>query len=155
MNTIFRDNQDTASAGSAIQTAVRSLHGTSKKGFSLIELLTVISVISVISSFAVPQISSLKSAAGTAVQQRNAQNIVSVFRAGKDAALIKWVNTSRNACVADVLAGRAAPSNSIFAGQMFRVPNIKGPDLTAVYRFIGIDSNKNLFFDKSGGQPAS
>jgi len=124
-------------------------------GFSLIELLTAVVVIGVISSIAVPKIAYLNGIATKAVQQQNAQNIVTMFEAGKDGGLVDWVTTDRNACIADVIAGKAAPPSSIFAGKVFRVPNITGANLKGVYKYIGMDANKNLFFDKSGSQPAN
>lgn len=125
----------------------------SRRGFSLIEMLTLITVIGVISAIAIPRISYMKMAAIKATELQNAENIVSMFTAGRDGGSIEWVTTSRNACVADVVAGRAAPASSIFAGKVFRVPNVKDSSLTGVYKYIGLDARKSLFFDKSGGQP--
>jgi type IV pilus assembly protein PilA len=115
--------------------------------------MLVISIIGMITPLALPQIGAMSSAASTAAQERNAQNIVSVFRAGKEAGSIEWNTSSRNAAVADVIAGRKAPSTSIFAGNEFSVPNIKGDSLTGLYKYIGLDARKNLFFDRTGSQP--
>lgn len=123
-----------------------------QRGFGLVEALMLVTLISVISSFAIPKITYYKAAAKTVTQQQNAENIVSIFTAGQDGGSVQWVTTSRNACIADVVAGKAAPASSIFAGKVFRVPNIKGADLRGVYRYIGMDAKKNLFFDKNGGQ---
>ncbi len=122
-------------------------------GFSLVELLTVISVIGIIAGIALPSMGNVNTAASKAVNQRNAQNIVSVFQSGVSAATA-WVATSRNAAVADVVAGRA-PASGAFSGQTFKVPNLTGTDLTGAYPYVGLDASNNLFYDKAGGQSAS
>ena len=122
-------------------------------GFSLVELLTVISVIGIMSALAIPSIGNVNTAATKAVNQRNAQSIVSVFQSGTSAATA-WVVTSRNAAVADVVAGRS-PTTGAFTSQTFKVPNITGTDLTGTYIYIGLDASNNLFYDKAGGQSAT
>lgn len=130
---------------------------TSKKqrqhGFSLVELLTVISVIGIIAGIALPSMGNVNTAATKATNQRNAQNVVSIFQSGASAG-VAWVVTSRNAAIADVVAGRA-PTSGAFSGQSFKVPNLTGTDLTGTYVYIGLDASNNLFYDKSGGQSSS
>ena len=130
-----------------------SLTKQRQHGFSLVELLTVISVIGIIAGIALPSMGNVNSAATKATNQRNAQNIVSVFQSGVSAGNA-WVVTSRNAAIADVVAGRA-PASGAFSGQTFKVPNLTGSDLTGTYVYIGIDASNNLFYDKAGGQSAT
>ena len=136
---------------------MKFIHSSTRRsffsGFSLIELLTVISVIGVMTSIVAPSFGSINGAAQTAVQQDNAQNIVSMFKAG-DAAQVAWTTTSRDAAVADVIAGRPAPAKSVFAGKTFNVPHLSAQDIQAAYRYIGLDSQHQLFFDKNGSQAA-
>lgn len=122
-------------------------------GFSLVELLTVISVIGIIAGIAIPSMGNVNTAASKATNQRNAQNIVSIFQSGISAGT-PWVVTSRNAAISDVVAGRA-PTTGAFSGQTFKVPSLTGTDLTGTYIYIGIDASNNLYYDKAGGQSAT
>ncbi len=124
-----------------------------QQGFSLIELLTVISVIGIIAGIAIPSMGNVNTAASKAANQRNAQNVVSTFQSGASAG-VAWVVTSRNAAVADVVAGRA-PASGAFTTTTFKVPNLTGTDLTGTYIYVGLDASNNLFYDKAGGQSAT
>jgi prepilin-type N-terminal cleavage/methylation domain-containing protein len=125
----------------------------SHAGFSLIELLVVIAVIGIIAAIAIPNIGNINSSAQTVTNQRNAQSIVSLYEAGS-AAGVAWTGGNRNQKVAAVVAGDT-PQNGIFAGKSFRVPNLSPQDQAGAYRYIGYDSNGDLFYDKAGGQPAN
>src|SRR5262249_3283599 len=132
---------------------LRSAKKSLLAGFSLIELMAVIAVIGAMTPLAVPAFGSMTGAAQTAAAQDNAQNIVSMFKAG-DAAQVTWTTTSRDAAVADVVAGRSASARSVFSGKTFSVPNLSAADLQAAYPFIGLDAHHQLFFDSTGIQPA-
>ncbi len=122
-------------------------------GFSLVELLTVISVIGIIAGIALPSMGNVNTAATKATSQRNAQSVVSIFQSGISAG-VAWVVTSRNAAIADVVAGRA-PASGAFSGQTFKLPSLAGSDLTGTYIYVGLDASSNLFYDKAGGQSAT
>lgn len=137
---------------SPMRTQLTSAHPASR-GFSLVEMLTVISVIGIIASIAIPNIGSISDSAKTATRQRNGQCIVSMFSAGQAAGVI-WTGSTRNALVSSVITGQS-PTDGAFSGKIFRVPNITGAELTATYPYVGRDSDGNLFYDRTGGQPAS
>ena len=122
-------------------------------GFTLVEILTMISIIFVIAAFAIPRIGSFNDSASKATAEHNAQNIVSMYTAGKDGGQIKWDHSSREACVQDVVDGRTATAASMFPGMPFRVPGLSGPKLASVFKYIGMDAKGDLFFDKEGRQP--
>ncbi len=126
---------------------------SSPKGFSLVEMLTVISVIGIIASIAIPNIGSISTSAKTAVAQRNAQSIVSMFAAGQ-AAGVTWAGATRNALVASTISGQS-PTDGPFVGKTFRVPNISSTDLAVSYKYVGRDSDGNLFYDRSGSQSST
>jgi type II secretory pathway pseudopilin PulG len=125
-----------------------------RMGFTLIRLMTFLTISGVIAAIVLPRLAFLNISDTNLAQQQHAENIVAVFTAGRDAGSIQWVTTNRNACVADVVGGRVSPASSIFAGKVFGVSNFEGFDLAGVYRYIGMDARKNLFFDKSGSQPS-
>jgi len=135
-----------------MRTQLSSAH-PAIRGFSLVEMLTVISVIGIIASIAIPNIGSISDSARTATRQRNGQSIVSMFAAGQ-AAGVAWAGATRNALVGSVISGQA-PTDGAFTGKTFRVPNITGAELTATYPYVGKDSDGNLFYDRTGGQPSS
>lgn len=100
------------------------------QGFSLIEMLVVIAVIGVIAAIAIPSISGINDAAAKGKDQRNAQNVVSVFQAGQ-AAGVTWNTTSAEAAFDDVVAGKKG--TGAFDGKLFQVPGLgdaeKKPEL--------------------------
>jgi type II secretory pathway pseudopilin PulG len=121
-------------------------------GYTLVEVLTMITIISLLTAFALPRIGSLNGSASEASNQNNAQNIISMYTAGRDGGFVKWNKTSRNACIAEVIAGKPADPASMFKGVVFRVSNIRGSALTGIYQYIGIDAKGDLFYDKTGSQ---
>lgn len=117
-------------------------------GFSLIELLTVISVIGIIAGIAIPSMGNVNTAATLAVNQRNAQNIVSTYQSGVSAG-VTWTTTNKLAAIADVVAGRA-PASGAFTTQTFKVPNVSVADYTAAAPYM-IITGTDLTYDKAGG----
>ncbi len=130
-----------------------SLKNTLSKGFSLVEMLVVIAVIGVIAAIAIPNIGSINSSAKEAKNQRNAQSIVSIYAAASAAGA-----TVPGATVAAMVgeltdADGVSPTDGAFNGKQFKVPNVAAEDLTsAAYKYIGRDTQGNLFYDKSGSQ---
>ena len=130
-----------------------SLKNTLTKGFSLVEMLVVIAVIGVIAAIAIPNIGSINQSAKDARNQRNAQSLVSMYQSGA-AAGVTWTGATRNAKVDSVITGQSS-SDGAFSGKIFKVPNLSGTDKTDTYKYIGIDANGDLFYDKGGSQSAS
>jgi type IV pilus assembly protein PilA len=128
-----------------------SLKNSISKGFSLVEMLVVIAVIGVIAAIAIPNIGSINQSAKDARNQRNAQSVVSMYQSCAAAGVV-WDGSTRNAKVDAVITGQA-PTDGAFAGKSFKVPNLSNKDET--YKYIGIDPNGDLFYDKAGGQPSS
>jgi len=119
-------------------------------GWTLVELLAVVAAIGVFASLTLPAMGSLNSTAVKTTNQRNAQGIVSLYDAGS-AAGVNWAGTTRNAKVASVVAG-GVPKTGVFAGKPFTMPHLSADDQAAAYRYIGMDQNGDLFYDKCGKQ---
>ena len=83
--------------------------------------------------------------------QWNAQSIVSVFNSAASAG-VNWRGKSRDNLVEEVLAGMT-PATGPFAGKTFRVPNFSLEEAFLCAPFIGLDDEKGLIYDQSGGQP--
>jgi prepilin-type N-terminal cleavage/methylation domain-containing protein len=126
-----------------------SLKNSISKGFSLVEMLVVIAVIGVIAAIAIPNIGSINQSAKDARNQRNAQSIVSMYQSGSAAGVAWDGGSSVTAKVNAVIAG-AEPSDGAFAGKIFKVPYISNTDRDEACRYIGIDENDDLYYNKSG-----
>lgn len=119
------------------------------QGFSLIEMLVVIAVIGVIAAIAIPSISGINDAAAKSKDQRNAQNIVSVYQAGV-AAGIDWKATSEADLVTKVVTGQKVTGGA-FDGKFFQVPGVTGTDATSAANYIKYDSDNKVFsYNKDG-----
>ncbi|WP_038162785.1 prepilin-type N-terminal cleavage/methylation domain-containing protein [Verrucomicrobium sp. BvORR106] len=115
------------------------------QGFSLIEMLVVIAVIGVIAAIAIPSISGISDAATKTKDQRNAQNIVSVFQAGV-AAGATWDISAPDKTVADVVKGKTG--TGAFATKSFSVPGLSATEQTNALKYIDTDANKALVYNK-------
>lgn len=119
------------------------------QGFSLIEMLVVIAVIGVIAAIAIPSISGINDAAAKSKDQRNAQNIVSVYQAGV-AAGIDWKASTEAELVTNVVKGEKV-SGGAFDGKFFQVPGVTGADATSAANYIKYDSGNKVFsYNKDG-----
>jgi len=117
-------------------------------------MLVVVAVIGLIAALAIPSIGGLNNSAKKAVDQRNAQNIVSTFHSGS-AAGINWSGSNRNEKVGAVVTGDH-PTTGAFLNKNFQVHGLSPEDQASAYPYIGMDvSTGDLFYDKAGGQPSS
>lgn len=118
--------------------------------FSLIELLVVIAVIGIIAAIAIPNIGNLTAGADVAKNQRNAQNLASVFSAARAAGntdSFANVTAAVDGVIAG-LAGRGSPAAS------FRVPNMASADRDLALPFLTLsatDATGQLLYDPAGG----
>ena len=132
----------------------KSIKSMIKQGFSLVEMLVVIAVIGVIAAIAIPNIGAINSSAKDAKNQRNAQSIVSVYQAAA-AAGAAFTTSTRNGLVGEVITG-VSPTDGAFSGKKFVVPNVAAGDLTdGAYKYIKLESDGSLGYDKTGGQSGS
>ncbi len=123
---------------------------TRRKGFTLVELLTVIAIIGIVAAVAIPNMCNITGSSQTARDQRNAQNIVNTYSSGTAMGIV-WTGTDRNSKIASVVAGQTAVGG-VFNGNVARAPGIDGSVLTATYPYIGYTSGGDLVYDRTGGQ---
>ena len=123
---------------------------TRHSGFSMVEIIIVIAVMGIVAAIAIPNIGSVHDSADTAKDQRNAQDLVTIYNSGATVGVL-WAGATRNDKIADVIAGRS-PATGTFVGEVFALPAITGTDLTGMYKYIGVNSEGNLTYDPTGGQ---
>lgn len=121
----------------------------SQSGFSLIELLTVIAVIGVLAAMALAYFDSLSEETNKVKDQRNAQNIITAYTTGSAAGVV-WPSGDVATKVAAVIVGQT-PTDGVFASTMFR-STVTTDAATATYKFIGVRSAGDLFYDPTAGQ---
>lgn len=154
-------------------SAPASLASVRRHGFTLVELLAVVAVIGVMAAIAVPNVSNMDSSSKKATAQRNAQSIVSAFQAGAAAGADFYHEASgqgghqgsgRDLLIWGVVDG-TAPADGVFAGKIFKVPNLAMADLAEASQYIAYDAGSsganggsfdqgNLTYVKAGGQAA-
>jgi prepilin-type N-terminal cleavage/methylation domain-containing protein len=139
-------------SGSPLYIGDRS-RPVSRRGFSVVELLVVLLVIGITIFFAVPHSRVDGASAREQRERRVAQSIVTVYQSGF-AAGVAWNGSTRNAKVDAVISGQA-PSEGAFSGKFFKVPATAEKDMAGAFKYIGCDSNGDLFYDKSGEQPSA
>lgn len=104
-------------------------------GFSLVEMLTVIAVIGILAAMASAQISDIRGAAQSARDQRNAQQIVSIYHSARAMGL-NFNGASTMETIRNVVAGDTVTRGS-FAGTYFGLPHLS-PEMTArASQYIG------------------
>ncbi len=104
-------------------------HLSSKRGFSLVEMLVVIAVIGIIAAIAVPNIGRINDSAKDATYRRNAQNLASVC-ASAQAAGLDFVGTSTDeaAIIKKVITGNTVTDAGPFQNTFFGVPGLNPTD---------------------------
>ncbi|MFZ4763521.1 MAG: type II secretion system protein [Roseimicrobium sp.] len=121
-----------------------------KKGFSLVEMLVVIAVIGVIAAIAIPNIADVDTASRIARDQRNAQNLASVYASARAAGVPTGdLGTDVGSAVDALVTGVAVPNDgSAFANSQFRVPNLEDPDKTSCQEYLKYEGGA-LVYDKT------
>ena len=122
------------------------------QGVSVGELIIVIAIVGLITFLAIPHLSFDSESEREARDRRNAQSIVTVYQSGF-AAGVSWNGTTRNAKIDAVIAGQS-PAEGAFSGKSFKAPAAVEKDRAGAFKYIGIDSNGDLYYDKSGVQPS-
>lgn len=117
-------------------------------GFSLVELLVVIAVIGLIAAIAIPQISKITDKAQIASDQRNAQNIVSVYGASLSAGATYSATT-----LTEVISALEAGVNGsgTFADSEFKISTIDDavtqPRVETYIQFDGATTPPSLSYN--------
>ena len=107
-----------------------------ESGFSLVELLVVIAVIGMIAAIAIPQISKITDKAETASDQRNAQNVVSLYGAAL-AAGATFDDSSLGTVIADLETGQNG--TGVFADSGFKISPLDAVIQPRVEGYITFD----------------
>jgi hypothetical protein len=103
--------------------------------------------------FAIPYSSLDHEAARQERDRQVAQSIVRVYQSGF-AAGVAWYGSTRNAKVDAVISGQA-PTEGAFSGKCFKVLAGIEKNRAQAFKYIGLDSNGDLYYDKTGSQPSN
>ena len=82
------------------------------KAFSLIEMLVVIAVIGIVASIAIPSMSDVNGSAKTARDQRNAQNLCSMYN-GAIVAGVDFASNTTEGILDELIAGKTGETSGI------------------------------------------
>jgi type IV pilus assembly protein PilA len=103
-----------------------NLKKKANQGFSLVEMLVVIAVIGVIAAIAIPSIGSINASAKTAVAERNAQSVMSVYQSGLAAGATWTPVTDAASLITAVVKGTLG--TGAFSSTNFQVPGMSAGD---------------------------
>ena len=134
-------------------TSGARLQSGSRRGFSVVELLVVIGVVGITVFLAVPYSSFDRESTKQERDRQVAQSIVRVYQSGF-AAGVTWNGSTRNAKVDAVISGQA-PTEGAFSGKYFKGPAGIEKNKAEASKYIGCDSNGDLYYDKTGSQPSN
>ena len=136
---------------SLMHTVSSDIHRTNWRRVAWVAAAAV--TFAILAAIILPGIGGLSPAANEAMNRRNAQSVVAVYRGGAEAGVI-WNGKTRMDRIKAVCSGQT-PDNGAYAGKRFRV-GLGAPALeTHTYRYIGMDAKGDLFYDVSGGQSGS
>jgi len=130
-----------------------TLKNTLKAGFSLLETFGGITILGVILIFAIPDIGSVSTSAKVAKDQHHAISIVSAAHSAYEAGAVFETNTCEgriNEVIEGVLVKEGAFKGKIFAG-----PKLMPQDLEGAKKYIKLDADGQLVYDKTGSQSGS
>ncbi len=82
------------------------------------------------------RVGSVKQNAQQAIDQRNAQSLVSMYQAGQ-AAGIEWTGVTKEAKIQAVVMG-GSPTSGPFTGKTFQVPNLSSSAQAGAAKYIGL-----------------
>jgi type II secretory pathway pseudopilin PulG len=116
-----------------------------------LETLVTLGVLGLLAAIAIPNLGPFDQRSSLEAQnQRRAQSVISAYQSGF-AAGVNWKGDTRDDKIQSVVTGQA-PSEGVFSGKTFQAPAVRDHAATEFYKYIGTDSNGDLFYDSEGKQ---
>jgi prepilin-type N-terminal cleavage/methylation domain-containing protein len=114
-----------------------------RKGFSLVELLTVVTVLGALVGLLVPNLA-IASKSRDVQNQRNAKALISVAVGAEVAGVSLVVEGDLNATLTRITQG-AAPTTGAFKGRVFRASGMDWDAIEGAKKYLKVEGDRLLF----------
>jgi prepilin-type N-terminal cleavage/methylation domain-containing protein len=115
--------------------------GRTRRGFSLVEMLTVIAIMGILTSISIGAFGGARQGAVDQKDKRNAQEIASTAAIASAAGAQFLVPGDERATINNLRTG-CTPSQGAFKGRLFKLSNLAEPEINGAMRFLALNDSE-------------